>query len=763
MFLGISLFIHEFNLKMYRKKRDLNYIYYLNHKTFNKVPKLGWKIHLSANLKNYKKLLNITKKICFKFNLNFKYQTSYKKIIEDSQKHTNKFSTGKFITIYCLNQKQFINIINILYSKTKEIEGPFIFSDRRFKDSKCIYYRYGILKGENCYVFGEERLIEMKKNQYYSENLTKPFYLNKKDPLEREYKKYNFYKLKKLNKEYFIKNIIKENNSGNVYMGYLENKKKIIIREFRPNTLLVKKNIDSLYFAKNLEKVQYKCNLLNKSISPKLIDSFYEWENYYIIEEFIEGINLNQWVMTNNPFICNQNNPSNKEIKNYVSKSLEIFQKIVNKIKILKDNKIIHGDLKLDNIMIKNDEPILIDFESSNFLYDFKPYLRNLEHNYFYKKQSCDEISLLFILLDLFAPFSFLLPMQKEIKINERLSYVCNLFNIDIQIFERLINKLNKRTLKITDFNFSTLFFRKNNNNIQKNKITLKYETKTMWTKKTKKLFNPKNVYNIQLNNYQTKFCNLFLLKNNFSENTFKSKFNNKMLKDYKKEIMKKIDFLLFIKDFSFKNGLSGIGFFLLKIYNNEDFQLNKIVEKIYYSAIAEIENISNFFNLTFDLGISGILFFIYHYEKQNKLKNNFDFLEIIKKIENELVNNLKNGCYVTKNIASPYFGNGTSGILYILSLFNKNKKKFYCNKILEINLQLCSKTDFLYGLPGILFVLYKLSESKASLLKINEIKKILNTLKDKNGFFRAQVENDHSNYFLNTLIGPYVLEIILK
>ncbi|AVN60187.1 hypothetical protein CG007_00935 [Mesoplasma entomophilum] len=77
--------------------------------------------------------------------------------------------------------------------------------------------------------------------------------------------------------------------------------------------------------------------------------------------------------------------------------------------------------------------------------------------------------------------------------------------------------------------------------------------------------------------------------------------------------------------------------------------------------------------------------------------------------------------------------------------------------------MQLCSKTDFLYGLSGILFVLYKLSESQTSLLKINEIKKILNTLKDKNGFFRAQVENDHSNYFLNTLIGPYVLEIILK
>ena len=50
---------------------------------------------------------------------------------------------GKFITIYPFDEDQFVSVIEQLHQATRQFEGPYILSDRRYKDSKVVFYRYG--------------------------------------------------------------------------------------------------------------------------------------------------------------------------------------------------------------------------------------------------------------------------------------------------------------------------------------------------------------------------------------------------------------------------------------------------------------------------------------------------------------------------------------------------------------------------------------------------------------------------------------------
>lgn len=50
-----------------------------------------------------------------------------------------------------------------------------------------------------------------------------------------------------------------------------------------------------------------------------LIDYFQEWEHYFLVEEFIEGRDLRQWIAQDFPFFRDSNSMSNhaENVKKY--------------------------------------------------------------------------------------------------------------------------------------------------------------------------------------------------------------------------------------------------------------------------------------------------------------------------------------------------------------------------------------------------------------------------------------------------------------
>lgn len=129
--------------------------------------------------------------------------------------------------------------------------------------------------------------------------------------------------------------IIYQNKNKKIYLIEKNNQQLILKQFLNNNSLLMLKNEENIL--KNIESL---------NISPKLIETNYEKK--YIIMSYIKGVSLNKY-----------------DFPNFNSK-IEIFLKVIEAVKKLHIKKIIHCDLKPNNILVEQNQNIkIIDYDIS--------------------------------------------------------------------------------------------------------------------------------------------------------------------------------------------------------------------------------------------------------------------------------------------------------------------------------------------------------------------------------------------------------------
>lgn len=315
----------------------------------------GWKIHISAIPSNAVAILKIAAKICIDHNINFKFYLDVNVLELSSAKSFPRQSSGKFITIYPNNDEEFKYIIEQLYEELRFYSGPYILSDKRFRDCKILYYRYGgfisnrLLKHDGSFteVISDPsgKLIEDSRNPYF----TLPDWV--KDPYDNESTNNENVGLK--DGQYEIKNVIKFNNSGGIYLAYDNlNKIEVIIKEARPFTLTNKHDeYDAINYRKKESDIFKQLNSL--SCTPKLLDEFYEWEHYFSVVEFIKGQPLREFLVENSPFV--DQNVSKEIYQTFYSNLKKIWVNIINGITEIHEKNIFLCDFHINNFFIDED------------------------------------------------------------------------------------------------------------------------------------------------------------------------------------------------------------------------------------------------------------------------------------------------------------------------------------------------------------------------------------------------------------------------
>lgn len=152
---------------------------------------------------------------------------------------------------------------------------------------------------------------------------------------------------------------IGEGGQAQVYLGINKKGESVKIKEFD------KRKIKS--FECEIENLKILSN--NESIHPGIscyLDSFKQNGKYYLIMKYYDGIDLFQ--------ISSKINRSSSK---YYDVLLDLLIKLLNILKYVHEYGIIHGDIKLENILILNNKkeqkslnPVLIDFGSSCSIYD---------------------------------------------------------------------------------------------------------------------------------------------------------------------------------------------------------------------------------------------------------------------------------------------------------------------------------------------------------------------------------------------------------
>lgn len=743
---------------------------------FPGIPDSGWKIHVSCTLKNYNNILDIVSRYCVKNRISFKVIKDINKYFANGHKNGDRSSYGKFITIYPKNEDDFIRHIENLYFNLYDYEGPFILSDLRYKDCKCLYYRYGSniinrtydSKGNIC------RLIEYNGISY----IDKPrpyFYLPDfiKNPIEQNE---NISKSSNLLFKYKIDEVLKFSPIGGVYKAIQKyTNLKCVVKEFYPHTAIVNEKIDSLFlYTKEVSNLK---KLKEFKFIPNIIEHFKDWQNYYIIEEYISGDSLDNYVSKNNSIILESD--YKKSIK-YIYDAVNILIKVTENIISLYEKGYIFTDLAPDNIIINKNNVYFVDLESVFMLNDNKDAL-NYTINFFNCTNSNeDNIKLVITNLllycfnkkskvyDKFTPRQILSPIIRRCYqvdnildlINEINDSETSIFRIKL-LFEDYSKKIfsavssgeynepnleptKKEIFQVKSTMISSVGYEYD---ILENKNSLAYGTLGQFLA-LNYIFDYKHSKDTFLNYIKDYRSNSFFY--GYSGLLYVLDLNEIGSNDIVEKILGNIDYT----DKSLSTGISGIGISLLYNYlAKKNANTLKVLREISLT-LKENEELDNSLE-TGRLGVS--LFYIYYYY----IFKDTEALSLAEKIINQVILDYKDNGYkkiisnqLKDNHYEYYLSNGICGLLSVLVEFTiKTKQTKYTDNIIEFT-KLCFgiyslSSSYFHGNAGFLYTFFRMQKN------INISKKL-----EKN------ILNQINNFYLditNTIINDEVYDISLQ
>jgi serine/threonine protein kinase len=329
-------------------------------------PTQGWKIHVSATLVNSASIVSRVSRIALSNDVPFKFAVDKNVLGMMGLKRWRRGGSGKFITLYPADTAAFIGLIKLLYEELRSDEGPYILSDKRYKDCRVLYYRYGGMSrvsrmeitGENtlCLVAPDGTIVPDIRAPYFAPPLwaDDPFPTVKSERPEMALRQ----------GRYLIKKALAFSNSGGVYLAQDRSTgADVVIKEARAHTVQDGKGND----ATSRLKKEYDIleGFQELGLSPRPVEFFQEWENLFLVEEYLESVDLRMFIVTQTPLM--RVDPSLEDSREYYQTVVRILSSFVHAVDVLHSRGIVFGDLSPNNIKIDPEtySVRLIDFESA--------------------------------------------------------------------------------------------------------------------------------------------------------------------------------------------------------------------------------------------------------------------------------------------------------------------------------------------------------------------------------------------------------------
>ncbi len=326
----------------------------------------GWKIHVSATGGTAKKVLRAVVPLLVGENTSFKFALDPGILFMITGKRWYRGGAGKFMTIYPHNQAHFKRLIEIVHQGTTGLAGQYILSDRRYKNSKCVFYRYGGIemrasldpRGEKIPFIVSPEGVEVRDER-------RPWFvvppwekdpfcpLDSRAPLEKRLQR----------GRYVIESSLRFSNSGGIYLARDTTEgTTVVIKEGRPLT-----NVDD-YGRDAVSLLQHECRLLrlleSTGIAPRALDLFEEWEHTFLVEEYIEGQTLRQHAIVHN--VTRSPLPSRSHVEQFYATFSAVFAKLTKVVQILHQHGIVFGDFSPTNVIVTDGGDVrIVDFEAA--------------------------------------------------------------------------------------------------------------------------------------------------------------------------------------------------------------------------------------------------------------------------------------------------------------------------------------------------------------------------------------------------------------
>lgn len=333
----------------------------------------GFKIHVSATRANAEELLRIVIPQCVKRGFPFKFMADPRLLSLMNSKNTGRSSSAKAIVVYPPNLEAFKELIEVLYELTRGLEGPYILSDARYKDSKVLYYRYGGFwptsrvepDGSRTYLIRNPNgeFVPDERHPYFTlpEWIEPPF----PETVEVEEKDSHL-----LNGRYDVLEALSFSNGGGVYKANdTLTGATVVIKEARPlSNFWQIEGVEGYVDAPHVLRREYHAlkRLAGCPGVVRPVDFFTEWEHSFLVEEFVEGMMLINFRSTDD-FIVIVSEGGQEKVRRFSAKFRTLAQNLLAIIRGVHAEGFLLVDISPNNFIVDTEtlDVTLIDLETS--------------------------------------------------------------------------------------------------------------------------------------------------------------------------------------------------------------------------------------------------------------------------------------------------------------------------------------------------------------------------------------------------------------
>ena len=315
------------------------------------LPVQGWKVHVSTTLSNGSSILERAAKIALANDVPFKFALDRNILSLMSSKAWSRSRSGKFITMYPSEISCFKSLIEELYTELHDEDGPYVLSDKRYKDCRVLYYRFGGMeRTTQMDITGEKIPVLISPDGATIPDVRTPYFSPPPwvtDPFPSQESSQRDITLN--DGRYAVKKALAFSNSGGVYLAEdRDTGSNVVIKEARAHTLMDGQGNDAIKLLKREQKILEI--LRDSGVAAKPLESFHAWENFFLAEEYVDGLDVREIMLTRSPLM--RVRPSLDDSRQYYEIYRQMFASFAHRLNILHEEGIVFGDLSANNLKV---------------------------------------------------------------------------------------------------------------------------------------------------------------------------------------------------------------------------------------------------------------------------------------------------------------------------------------------------------------------------------------------------------------------------
>ncbi|WP_406192416.1 class III lanthionine synthetase LanKC [Kitasatospora sp. NBC_01560] len=334
----------------------------------------GWKIHVSARPERAQHVLDTVADTCFAERVPFKHVSAHFFFLALHHKHGARSQSGKFCAVYPPDTPAAERLLALLAEALDGEEGAYVLSDRRYRDSRTVHYRYGAFghrsrllpdgTAEPLLADGHGHDVPDVRLPYFvlPDGVSDPF-------VDREPAAHRG---KIRIRDYEIVKVLQPSNAGGAYRARdTRTGRLVLIKEARPHNGYTWDGVSARERLHREYDTLAAVHAAAAGVCPEPLERFTEWEHDFLVMEHVEGIPLVQWINRSSPVLL-ANRPA-ADFDRYHGDCRRLLASLDVALGRLHALGLRFGDVSPGNVIVTPaGEARLVDFESVTAL-DARP------------------------------------------------------------------------------------------------------------------------------------------------------------------------------------------------------------------------------------------------------------------------------------------------------------------------------------------------------------------------------------------------------